>query len=253
MSEVTGRTLKFIFGSEIPVKGVNFDNQHAELDSTTTATLNGGTESVAGRAKRAISVTAELYTAGGVKVTGSTLGITIATVAYKATSIDYDVQWNEADSTTTSTDADSTEVVGVRRKGTTTVQAIMYRETADQIAATTPVAKAVVLTFATGVTVTGNALIHQESLQDEVNGLCTVTLSLAWQGVPTEANIGAIALNTEDECEIIYETGAVTNKEITGTAIFLQRTISCEVNGDAQVTYNGFFNGAIEKAVYAAE
>lgn len=186
----------------------------------------------------------------GLKITGKTLAVSIASSTFACTSIDYAVKYTEFDSTTTGTATPSTEVVAGRFKATSKFEALMYRTTADLITASAPSSVAVVLTFASGLTVTGNAVLHQLSISDDVNGIVKVTYNAEWQGVPVEVGIGDLAMATAQACAIIYETGT-TNKAITGTLILMGKTVSSDTNGDAKISYDGALNGAITKTVYS--
>jgi len=187
----------------------------------------------------------------GAKITGKTLAITIAAGTFKGITAEYAKTYTELDGTTTATTAPNMKSVAGRHKITGSFTALMYRDTADLIVNASPAEQAVVITFATGLTITGNAILHQISISDAVDGIVQVTYNLEWQGVPTEVGIGYLTVGTEQDCEIIYEKGTTTNKEITGTVVLLSMTVSSDTNGEASLSYTGVLNGAITPAVYS--
>jgi hypothetical protein len=187
----------------------------------------------------------------GTKQTGKEMSVTIGGSAFAVQQITYETNYNELDATTSATAAPNMESTSGRAKRTTQFTCLMYRTTADQIVNAAPSGVAVVLTFASGITVSGTAILHQVSITDEVNGIVQVTYNAEWQGVPTDTGIGYLTLATQQAAEIIYETGSSTNKEITGNVILLTRSVSSDTNGDTLITYTGVFNGAITPAVYS--
>ena len=187
----------------------------------------------------------------GAKLTGKTLAVTIGGSSFKCTNVEYAVAYDEFDGTSTSTTAPNMESISGRAKMTSKFDVIMYRTTADQITNSSPSSVAVVITFASGITVTGNAILHQMGIVSEVNDIVKVTYSAEWQGVPTEVGIGYLTMATQQTCQMIWESGSSTNKEITGNVLLLSKTISSDVNDEAKISYNGVFNGAITPAVYS--
>jgi len=252
MAEVTGATLIVNWDSNpVKVKSFNFTNQYANLDSTSSATTNSGTESVAGRGKRSFKIDSHLYDGSAVKITGANLAVTLGGATFKATNLTFEMNYTELDATNTGTDANGTEFVGGRIKCTSKFDAIMYRDTAEKLTDAIPTPIACVITFKSGVTVTGNVLLHQEDITDDVNGICKVSYSADWVGFPTLVAVSQFTFNTEETLQVIWETGSGTNKEVSGTAIILGMSVSVDVNGDANVTYSGVFNGTITPAVYS--
>jgi hypothetical protein len=187
----------------------------------------------------------------GTKHTGKDMSLTIGGSAFAVQQATYDVNYDEFDSTTTATAAPNKESVDGRAKSTSQLTCLMYRTTADQIINTAPSAQALVLTFASGLTVTGTGTIHQMSRSAEVNGIVQVTYNIEWQGVPVEVGIGYLTMATAQAAKIIHETGSSTNKEVAGTVILFTRSVSSDTNGDTLITYTGVFNGAITPAVYS--
>lgn len=252
MSEVTGATLSVTWDS-VPIKATNFNftNQYANFDSTSSATTNSGTESVAGRGKRSFKIDSHLYDGSGVKITGATLGITIGGATFKGTSASFDMNYTEHDATNTATDANGTEFVGGRIKCTSKFDALMYRDVAEKLTDAIPTSVACVITFKSGITITGNVLLHQEDITDGVNDICKVSYSADWVGFPTLVSVSQFTFNTEETLEVVFAPGSTTNKELSGTAIILGMSITDDANGDAKVTYSGVFNGTITPAIYS--
>lgn len=186
----------------------------------------------------------------GAKLTGKTLAISIGGSTFAGISCDYSLKYTEYDSTTTATTAPGTSTVAGRHKITSKIEALMYRATADLITATSPTIVAVIITLDTGITITGNAILNQISITDEVNGIVAVSYNAEWQGVPTEVGIGDLTMATAQACAIIYETGT-TNKAITGTLLLTGKTVTADSRGDTKISYDGVLNDAIVKTVYS--
>ncbi len=299
-NEVTGKTLKlFVNAVEQAVTKVGFDRNFTLLDSTTSATVAPGMESVAGRAKSTINIEAPLLTALGAEivtgtltagtkylVTGGTIGthaigtiftsdgtetasatnkakplgtmatgkdlaVTISGSTFACTDADYNVNYTELDSTTTGTASPNMEAVAGRAKITTKFDAIMYRATADLITNSAPVPVPIVLTLGSGITVTGNAILHQMQITDEYNGICKVTYNAEWQGMPVEVGVGYLTLATLQTADITYEAGAITDKGVTGNVMLLTKAITSTVAAEAKIVYTGVWNGAITPTIYA--
>lgn len=187
----------------------------------------------------------------GSKITGKTLAVTIGGSSFAATNASYDVKYSELDSTTTATTTPGTEVVTGRAKVTSKFDALMYRATAEKLLNAAPTAVAIVITFDSGITVTGNGIIHQESISNEVNGICKVSYTVEWQGMPTEVGIGYLTMATQQTFSVVYETGSSTNKEITGNVIMTDKSVSSDVSGDTKISYSGHVNGTITLNNYA--
>lgn len=251
-NEVTGKTIKYLQNStEHNITGFTPDLSYAMADITSSGTAADGMESVALRNTFGLTIDAILYNGSSNEVTGKTLAITVGGSSFLCTAATYDVAYTTEDITNSGTDSDSTEVIGIRQKITSTVDAIMKRDTADLLLGSAPTSQAIVLTFDTGVTVTGNGIINQESISAEVNGLVTVSYSIEWQGVPTELLIGSLTMNTSQSFEVIFETGVVANKEITGNIILTGKTVTAGINDVTTISYTGQATGAITKAIYA--
>jgi hypothetical protein len=186
----------------------------------------------------------------GAEITGGTLGLTIGGTYY-CTGLDYVYKMDESDSTTTGTDPSSTESVALRAGITSKLDVLMLRTTAEKITNATPASQAIVITFKTGSTVTGNGIIHQMDIKDDINGLVKVSYQIEWQGIPVEVNCGFLEMGVSNSCSKIYETGTSTNKAITGNAIFMGKTITADVNTETKISYDGYFVGAITPTLYS--
>lgn len=187
----------------------------------------------------------------GAKITGKTLAVTIGGATFACTNAEYSVKYNELDATTTATATPNTEIVTGRAKVTSKFDTIMYRTTADKITNAAPTALAVVITYSSGLTVTGNAILNQMNITDEVSGIVKVSYQAEWQGMPTEVGIGYLTMATSQTFKIIYETGSSTNKEITGNLTLIEKTVTSDASGDTLISYSGVVNGVITPAVYS--
>lgn len=251
-TEVTGGTLKLSVNSiEQEIKGISWDRNVNLLDATTTSSANGSSESVPGRAKTTLKIDADLFDGSSVKVTGANMSVTLGGNPFKVTNAEYTKTYTELDATTTATDPTGTASTAGRYKATVKFDTLMYRETADKITASAPTAQTCLITFKTGVSVTGQAILNQESISDEVNGICKVSYSGEYTGEVTETGLGALTMATEQPFVITFEDGTTTDKAITGNLIVLQKTVTSDTNGDAKVSYSATINGAITKAIYS--
>ncbi len=186
----------------------------------------------------------------GAKITGKTLSMTVGGSAFKVTNMTFEKKFAEIDSTTSATASPYSEAVTGRIKYTSKVDCIMYRTTAEQISGD-PTSQAVVLTFATGLTVTGNALFHQMDITDEVSGICKVSYQMEWVGAPVEVGIGYLTCGTSQTFAVIFEKGTSTNKALTGNVVLTDMSVSADVNQDVKISYSGTVNGAITPSVYS--
>jgi len=187
----------------------------------------------------------------GAKITGKSLTATIGGSSFLVTNLDYSIKYNELDATTSGTASPNSEIVTGRAKVTSKFDCIMYRTTADYILNAAPSAQALVLTFSSGLTVTGTAILSQMSISDEVSGVCKVTYNAEWQGIPTEVGIGYLTMATSQIFQCVWETGTSTNKAITGSLTLVEKTISADVSNDVSISYSGSINGAITPAIYS--
>jgi len=247
----TGNTVIFNWDSNpIACKSITFSKDATVEDTTTTATAATGMESTPIRIKCGITINAIAYDGSSNEITGNTLAITFGGTAFPVQTLTYDKQYTVEDVTTTAVTAPWMESLGIRFKATTVLTAFMRRDVADRIT-TTPTNVATVITLATGVTITGNALATTETLESDVVGMTKVNLTLEWQGVPTEVGLGAITLNTAEDFEVINETGTSTNKEVTGSAKFFGLSVTAGYNEVTKIVYTGEAQGVITHALYA--
>lgn len=178
-SKVVGKGCQLTFNSVVyPCTSVSYDETYSEIDVTDSATTGNGKETVISRAKRSSKVsawvgataddmtlgtaqTATLLFATGCSVTGSAVPMSksIQGSVNEATKIDYSLNWNSMTET-----LPGLPTVGVE--------------------------KDCMIVFKSGSTtkkaVEGKAIITADSVSADVNSDVKFTLTLKWNGTPTE-------------------------------------------------------------------
>lgn len=252
-TRVTGKTLSYTHNSvEQNILNLSTDFSYATENKTNSGTTGDGIETLGLRSTFTYDIEAYLFDGSGNEITGDTLSITIGGSTVRCISIDYDKQYDTADATTCASTPGVTEVLGTRHTSTTTVVAGMYKETADRLLPGGTADTAVVLTFKTGFTVTGNCLVVSQTDTSDANAgnFVEITLTLNWQDSPVEVGVvGDFVMNTPTPFVITYDTGTSTNKAVSGNCLVLGRTISANVNEGTRVTYNCQATDAIAKTV----
>lgn len=243
MGEIlTGKDVKFYFGDivapatkppEIDVANVALSVAATEKGTTTSTTAGDGKESTIIRKKYSVKVEGTLENASGKKITGNTLALTVGGVAKNITKVNYEVQYDEHNTTNSSTPAGFTHSTAVRasRKGK---MDIWVEDEAD--IALEDTAAAVVITFDTGHTVTGNAKFSNKDPQGEVEGVSKNSYALTFQGAPTEVGLG-IPMAVKTDCLIEFATG----KTYSGKAIAFGKVADCEADGELKMSYTIVF------------
>jgi len=185
----------------------------------------------------------------GSLITGGTLAITIGGSTRKITVIDYVEKLDEFPATTTGTNPYNKDIATGRAAITSKIDMIMYDNEADDLVNASPTAKAIVITWKTGNTITGNAIFSNIDIPASVEGIVKVSASVEWQGVPTVVGCGYLSLGTSQTYKAIYKVGSTTNKEVAGYITLTGRTFSCDAEKDAKIVYEGKLTGAITPAV----
>lgn len=183
----------------------------------------------------------------GDKITGKDMSFELNSVEHPLTSIDYNVNYDQLDSTDTETTGDGRETILSRADRETTINAIIRSDAADLLT-TDPQKLPAVLSFATNNKVEGDILPVSKNPVDNVLDFAKVSYGFKWIGKPTETNLGLPAAE-EKAFKIILKRGASTNKEYTGNAIVSAKSITSDINGLAQINYTIQINGALTEAV----
>ncbi len=179
----------------------------------------------------------------GVEMPGKAMACSIGGSGVPVTSLNFDQQFGEFDTTDTDTSGDATEFDAGRRKSTSTIEMIMRSEDADLLE-TSPASQAIILTLASGYTLTGNATFKKKGIVAIAKGDMTkVSYDVTWNGSIT-STLDTLTLGASTATEIRYEEGT-TNKELTGNLILLGMTIEGDVSSLVKVSYTGAFVGAV--------
>jgi hypothetical protein len=185
----------------------------------------------------------------GTVLPGKNVSCTVAAATVPVTSLKFSAQYGEFDATDSSTTGDSKEFITGRAKRATTIEMIMTNTDADKLT-TNPTAQAVVLTFGSGLTITGSGIFKKKGAVPNAKGdMVKMTYELSWVGVPVSTLADVLPLASTKAMKIIFVRGASTNKEYTGNAILMSLDIEADVNGVVKASYTGKWSGAVTEAV----
>ena len=180
----------------------------------------------------------------GAEMFGKNMACSIGGSSVPVVSLSYNRTYGEFEATDTDTTGDATEFEAGRVKTVSTIEMIMYSEDADLLI-TDPASQAIILTFASGYTLTGNATFKKKGIITIAKGdLTKVTYDVTWNGAIVSTILTELSLGTSKACEIIYEEGT-TNKEQTGNVILFTESISGDVSSVITVNYTGNWVGAV--------
>ncbi len=246
MSLINGKTIKFYFGDivapaikppEVEITGFTPSVQMDESQTTTSTTIGDGKAITLIRKKISAKVEAILKDTGGAEITGNTLAMTVGGVAVPLTKVDYNVAYDEHKITSSSSPVGFHEFGTVRaeRKGKVDV----YLENSADLALSNTAA-AVVVTLATGHTITGNAKFKNKAPVGDVNEFTKNSYDYSFQGEPAEVAVGEIAGVVKD-CLIEFEDG----KSMAGKAIIFTKDVSSEVDKEVKLSYGITFTGTV--------
>lgn len=185
----------------------------------------------------------------GVKLKGKSVSCTIATVNCPVTAIKYNEQYGEFDATDSGTTGDATEFIGGRAKRTCSLDVLMLSTAADKLSAD-PADQAIVLTFGSGLTLTGTGVFKKKAIVAASKGdIVKVSYEVNFNGPVTSTLFGILASAVSKAAKVIYSVGVSTNKEQTGNLMILSTAIDADVNGLIKVSYTGNWIGAVTEAV----
>lgn len=179
--------------------------------------------------------------------TGKTMGVSIGgTATDPVTAFSFQDAYGEFDTTNDQTTGDATEFIAGRTKRTSSIEIIQTKEDADKLVSS-PSAQAVILTFDTSYTISGNAIFRKKTAVANSQGdMIKTTYELSWVGTVDLSDLTELltpAVSTA--CAVIFAKGASTNKEVTGNAIILTRSIDVDVHSLAKVSYDMKWVGAV--------
>jgi hypothetical protein len=188
----------------------------------------------------------------GVCLEGKNISMTVATADLPIVSFKYNEAYGEFDATDSDTNSDYTESVIGRRTTTMTVEVMMRTETADLLTAA-PTSKAFVVTFDTGYTLTATGIFSKKSSVDNMKGdIVKQTYEIQIIGAVTFGTFDAITIlpaATAETAIVKFFPGTSTNKQYSGSAQVMSRSIETDINAAVKISYGITFDGAVTEAV----
>lgn len=246
MSKVLGKLTKLTFdGADVPIVSTNYDETYNVIDVTDNASTGDGKETVVSRATRVLQITRILKNGSGIKQIGAVSKLTFNSVEYPVTSINYEVSYDEIDTTDSSTSAGATEFEVGFAERKTSLDAWVKDTVAEPVLGTS---QSATLLFATGISAVGNLRPESKKVAGEVKGAVKFTISGTWQGAVTETLLG-LTMAVSKAVVLTYKEGATTDKAISGNAIITQKSITSDVNGDIKISETLKFTGAVTETV----
>ncbi len=251
MSKLLGKLMSIKFdGNELDIQSHNYSEEYTVIDVTDTATTGDSKETAVGRATRELQIDGVLKSSGAA-VLGKNMNVNIGGTDYKVTDLNYEVNFDEIDTTDTGTAGDGTEFQAgfAERKSDF---ALWIQDTVASIPRGS--ALATTLTIASGITIAGQFRPESMKNEGEVKGSQKQTIAGTWQGAVTETptDIGGVPMAVEKSCEIIYKSGGTSDKKLTGTATVFAKKISGNVNGEVKLSLTFKFTGTVTETQYAA-
>jgi hypothetical protein len=188
----------------------------------------------------------------GAKLPGKSIICAIGGANTAVTSMKYDENYGEFDATDSNTTGDGTEWITGRRKATASLELIMQDTVADLLIAS-PAAQAVILTFGTGLTLTGSAIFQKKSINSLAKGdMVKVAYDLVWVGSVTSTLARMLPMGASTAVIARWKGwGASTQKQISGNAIVMSKSIEADVNSICKVSYGLAWVGAPTEAIYS--
>lgn len=251
MSKVLGKIMGIsIGGVDIDLQSHGFDENYNLIDTTDTGTTGDASENLVGRATRDLKIDGQLKLAG-VPVKADAMQLLAGAVTYKVTDLNYEVNFDEVDLTDTATDPNSTEFEpGFATRKTKLDYWMLDSDPSFPRGS----ALASVLTFAPGITVTGDLIAETMSVVGEVKGAQKLSFNSTWQGAVVEVptNIAGFPMAVESEIIITYKTGGSSSKSITGNAVIYGLTINGNASDVLKLSLSLKYNDAITESDYSA-
>lgn len=184
----------------------------------------------------------------GSRIDGKDMALTFDGTTVPVTDIDFNLTYDELDTTDSETTGDAKETSVSRADRETTTTGIM-RDTVADLLTTSPVKKAATLTFNSNTSVSGSLLPISKNIVDSVQDMAKIDYTFKWIGEPTETNMGLTAGQSK-AIKIILKRGT-TNKEYTGTAVITAKAASANIADLAKITYTFHINGSLTENVYS--
>ncbi len=189
----------------------------------------------------------------GAKLHAENMSISIASsTSYPVTDLTFNETYGEDDASSTSTGADAYESTYKRAARTCDITIIMDSAAADILVNSAPANKAIVITLASGNTITGNGIFVKKSndLNARDGGLIKTQYTINWQGTPV-STLNLLTPKLSKAVKRIAKIGSSTNKEQTGNGIIFTTsfTASPMSGGLIPVTQTMTWQGSVTDAV----
>lgn len=249
MAKIHGKLASFLFGgSEICFQDANLSEDWEVRDATDSCTSGDGEETTLGRKTEVFEISGYLKNSGN-KISCKNVKFSVGAVDFgKVRNITFDESGVESDSTDGDTTGNGTETeIGfVNRKST--IQILIQDNKAEPARNSN---LTVVVTFATGSTITGTLRVESFQAAVNVKNMIGGTLAGTWQGGVTKAGLGTLDVGDSDTVALILKDGT-TDKAFTGSAILIGINLVGDYNDDLKVTYRFKVNGELTPTQYAA-
>lgn len=195
-----------------------------------------------------MSTTDKVVPLGSV-ITGLTMSCSINSVQTPVTSLKFSEAFGEFDATDSSTSGDATEFITGRAKRTTSIELIQQKDVADALISN-PQPVPVVLTFNTGLTISGNAIfVKKSAIANSAGDMVKVTYSLNWNGAVNNQLFGLLETETQKPAKIIWAKGSTTNKQVSGNLMVMSYDIEVSESSAAKITYSCNWVGTVTESV----
>lgn len=179
----------------------------------------------------------------GSKVNGKSMSLNYNSAIIPATDIDFNLKYDELDSTDSSTVGDSKETEVSRADRETKITGIV-RDTVADLLNTNPVARNTSLQFSPTVKIDGQMIPIAKNVVDAVKDVAKIDYSFKWIGLPTETNLGLPA-GVVKPFKIILKRGTSQNKEYLGNAVITAKSAKSNINSSATINYTMSINGEL--------
>lgn len=249
MAKIHGKLASFLFGgTEICFQDANLNEDWEVRDATDSCTSGDGEETTLGRKTEVFEISGYLKDSGN-KISCKAIGFSVGGTAQgKVKNVTLDESGVESDSTDGDTSGNGSEVeIGfVNRKSQ--VQLLMQDTKAEPARNSN---LTVVVTFATGHTISGTLRFESMNPAVNVKNMVGVSMNGTWQGGITKTGLGSLDVGDSDTVALILKDGT-TDKAFTGSAIVIGINIVGDYNDDLKVTYRFKVQGELTPTQYAA-
>lgn len=254
MAKIRGKITKFYFGDKgtgwteaslVPLKSASIEQSFNEIDVTDTGSDGDSAEVLTGLASRSVKIECNLKSASGKAVKGKGMTLVFDGQSVPSTSISFEESYNEIDVTDNATSGDGTETLVGLAKRTSKVSAWIIATVADLVLA---IEKTATLTFATGISVTGDAIILSKSTQGEVNGAAKNDYTISWNSV-TKTFPTTLQTGIEKDFKLVLRAGTSVDRAFEGKAVINNMSITADAKADIKVSYTLKINGALTETL----